>query len=142
MSPDKKNTYSWYIDGEMHSSGVAETAFRAWPEPGFREISFIAQSPDGVVVSRWSDTIEVIEEPAIMSTVRKGYQVPFSAPRGYSQVTWVLDGKVIADNHLDEKDHDTRVVKFRKKDKHVLTCLVREPESGNFRRITWSVNVK
>jgi len=142
LSPDKKNTYSWYIDGEIHSSGVGETVFRGWPEPGSHEISYIARSPDGTVVSNWSDTIEVSEEPPITTTVRKGYQVPFSAPVGYSQVTWSLDGKMIADNHLDRQDKDTRIVKFRNKGKHVLSCLARGSETGDFRRITWSVKVK
>lgn len=142
LKPDQKNTYSWFIDGVIHSSGLAETSFRAWPETGVHEISFIAQSPDGQVVSKWSDTIKVSDEDPIATTVRKGYEVPFSAPAGYSQVTWSLDGKVIADNQLDRQVNDTQVVQFRSKGKHVLTCFARGSETGDFRRITWSVNVK
>ena len=142
LKPDNKNTYTWYIDGVVHSSGIGETSFRGWPEAGTREISYIAQNPDGVVLSQWSDTTEISEEEPLASTVRKGYQVPFSAPSGYSHVTWTLDGKLIAENHLERSGRDTQHVTFRKKGKHTLTCLAQGSESGNFRRIRWSVNVK
>jgi hypothetical protein len=59
LPPDKVNTYSWYIDGELHISGLGETTFLAQPEPGTHEISFIARNPKGVVVSTWSDVVEV-----------------------------------------------------------------------------------
>ena len=142
LSADRKNTYTWYIDGEIHSSGPGETSFRAWPEPGVHEISYVARSPAGVVVSSWSDTTEIAEETAIKSTVRKGYKVPFSAPGGYTQVSWTLDGKLISANHVERSVQDTQLLKFRSKGKHVLTCLARGSVSGDFRRITWSVNVK
>lgn len=61
LNPDGENIYSWYIDGEVHSSGLGKTSFRARPEIGSHEISFVARNPDGVVVSTWSDTIEVFE---------------------------------------------------------------------------------
>lgn len=59
LGPDGSNTYFWYIDGEVHSSGLGETSFRARPEPGVHEISYIARNSEGIVVSSWSDTIEV-----------------------------------------------------------------------------------
>lgn len=142
LKPDNKNTYTWYVDGEVHSSGVGETSFRGWPEPGTHEISYVALSPEGVLLSRWSDTTNISKEEPISSTVRKGYKVPFSAPGGYSRVTWTLDGKQIADNHPEPSVRDTQYVTFRKKGKHTLTCLARDSESGNFRHLKWSVNVK
>lgn len=59
LPPDEVNTYSWYIDGELHSSGLGQTTFLAQPEPGTHEISFIARNPEGIVVSTWSDVTEV-----------------------------------------------------------------------------------
>jgi hypothetical protein len=61
LGPDEKNTYSWYIDGELQISGLGKTSFRARPDIGEHEISFIAQNPDGVVVSKWSDTVKISE---------------------------------------------------------------------------------
>ena len=142
LDADQKNTYTWYIDGEIHSSGLGESSFRAWPETGVHEISYVARSPAGAIVSSWSDTTEISEEIAIKSTVRKGYKVPFSAPAGYTQVSWMLDGKLISDNQVDRSVQDTQLVKFRNKGTHILTCLARGSVSGDFRRITWSVKVK
>lgn len=59
LAPDQVNTYFWYIDGELHSSGLGETSFRALPGVGTHEISFIAKNPAGDVVSFWSDTTVV-----------------------------------------------------------------------------------
>lgn len=59
LTPDNKNTYFWYINGEEHSSGLGLTSFRARLEPGTYEISFIAKNADGDVVSEWSDITEV-----------------------------------------------------------------------------------
>ena len=61
LGPDTENIYSWYIDGEVHSSGLGNTSFRARPATGTPEISFIARDSDGVVVSTWSDTVNVSE---------------------------------------------------------------------------------
>ena len=61
LGPDEKNTCSWYIDGELHSSGLGKTSFRARPDIGEHEISFIAHNPEGVVVSKWSDTVKISE---------------------------------------------------------------------------------
>jgi hypothetical protein len=142
LNPDSKNTYSWFIDGELHSSGIGKTSFRAWPEAGSHEISYIARDPQGVVVSQWSDTTDIIEEDAISTTVRKGYQVPFSAPPGYTHVSWSLNDKIIAEKHLERSNRDTQFVTFRSKGNHTLTCLTSDSETGDFRRITWSVKVK
>lgn len=60
LDPDHVNTYFWYIDGELHSSGLGETSFRALPEVGTHEISFIAKNSAGDVVSSWSDTTIVL----------------------------------------------------------------------------------
>ena len=59
LSPDKVNTYYWYVDGKLHSSGLGETSFRVIPEVGTHEISFVAKNPSGDVVSSWSDTTVV-----------------------------------------------------------------------------------
>ena len=142
LIPDQKNTYTWYIDGKMHASGPGVTSFRAWPEPGVHEISYIARSPAGGVVSSWSDTTEIAEEIAIKTTARKGYKIPFSAPGGYTQVTWMLDGQLVSDNHLDRSANDTQLLTFRSKGTYLVTCLARGSESGDFRHITWSVKVK
>lgn len=61
LNPDEKNTYNWYIDGKLHSSGPGQTTFRALLDIGEYEISFIAHNPEGVVVSKWSDTVKIIE---------------------------------------------------------------------------------
>ena len=61
LPSDTVNTYSWYIDGKLHSSGVGETSFRARPDAGTHEISFIARNPEGEMVSKWSDTIKVVK---------------------------------------------------------------------------------
>lgn len=116
-------------------------SLRAWPKAGVHEISYIAQSTDGTVVSRWSDTTNITEEEPIETSVRKGYKVPFSAPSGYSQVTWTLDGKLVSEKQLDRSDYDTQVLTFRRKGKHILTCLARGSENGDFRRIIWAIRV-
>ena len=59
LPPDKVHTYSWYINGELHSTGLGETTFRTKPDEGSYEISYIAENPEGDVVSSWSDTTEV-----------------------------------------------------------------------------------
>ena len=56
LPSDEVNTYYWYINGELHSSGLGETSFRVKPDAGTYEISFIARNPEGEVVSTWSDT--------------------------------------------------------------------------------------
>jgi len=61
LNPDVVNTYSWYIDEELHSSGLGETSFRARPEVGTHEISLVVTNPEDEVVSTWSDTIQVSE---------------------------------------------------------------------------------
>jgi hypothetical protein len=142
LNPDSKNTYSWYMDGELHSAGIGKTSFRAWPEAGSHEISYIARDPQGLVVSQWSDTTNIIEEEAISTVVRKGYQVPFSAPSGYAHVSWSLNDKIIAEKHLERSNRDTQFVTFRSKGRNTLTCLARDSETGDFRRITWSVEVQ
>lgn len=142
LNPDSKNSYTWLIDGEVHSSGLGVTSFRAWPEPGDHEISYIALSPEGVELSRWSDRTVVAEEETIAASIRKGYKVPFSSPAGFSQVSWSLDGEQIAQNSLDGQDYDTRYLKFRGKGRHTLICIARNPETGNFRRVTWLIRVK
>ena len=77
-----------------------------------------------------------------MTTVRKGYKVPFSAPSGYSQVSWTLDGDLLSEKSLDRLDQDTQVVTFDSKGTHILICFARGAETGDFRRVTWSVKVK
>ena len=59
LTADEENTYTWYIDGEIHSTGLGQTSFRARPSIGEHEISFIAVNADGKVVSTWSDTVKV-----------------------------------------------------------------------------------
>jgi hypothetical protein len=59
LYPDPENTYFWYINDKLHSSGPGETSFRAQLNPGSYEISFIARNPNGDVISRWSDSTEV-----------------------------------------------------------------------------------
>ena len=133
--------YSWYIDGEVHSSGLGMTSFRAWPEAGTHEISFVARDPEGSVVSKWSDATLVSAEESIKTTVRKGDKVLFSAPGGYDHVSWLVDGKIVADNQPDRLDTDTQEIVFRKRGVHILTCKVQGSENGNFRLITWLVDV-
>ena len=58
---DEEKIYNWYIDGELHSTGLGNTSFRARPPIGEHEISFIATYPDGEVFSSWSDTILITE---------------------------------------------------------------------------------
>ena len=62
LGPDKTRTYTWYIDGELHSSGLGLTSFRATPDPGIHEISFIARNADGDIISTWSGTANVSAE--------------------------------------------------------------------------------
>ena len=142
LSPDKVNTYTWTINGKVHSSGLGKTAFRAWPEPGSNEISYIAQNPEGVAVSSWSDTTVVTAEETVNITFRKGDKVPFTAPAGFSRVTWFLDGKTLADNHPDPSVRDTQQVKFKQRGTHLLSCKAQDSDNGNFRLLSWSVNVK
>lgn len=114
------------------SSGVFKTG-EALPKNA-------ARNPQGVVVSQWSDTTNIIE--AISTTVRKGYQVPFSAPSGYSHVSWSLNDKIIAEKHLERSNRYTQFVTFRNKGRNTLTCLASDSETGDFRRITWSAEVQ
>lgn len=60
-----------------------------------------------------------------------------AAPTGYSRVSWRLDDNIIVENGLDRSDWDTRFVIFRRQGRHTLICLASDPESGDFRRITW-----
>lgn len=59
LNPDTKNTYLWYINGKVHSSGLGKTSFKALLDAGSYEISFIARNPEGEVISRWSDSTKV-----------------------------------------------------------------------------------
>lgn len=59
LEPDPSRHYTWYLDGKVHSSGQGETSFRAQPEPGTHEVSFIASNAAGMVVSEGSGTFVV-----------------------------------------------------------------------------------
>lgn len=54
LGADTKNIYTWYLNGEVRSSGLGQTSFEVRPEPGIQEISFIARTPDGEVHARGS----------------------------------------------------------------------------------------
>ena len=142
LGPDKTRTYTWYIDGEIHSSGLGLTSFQARPEMGTHEISFIAKNADGEVVSTWSGTTRVSEEAPIIKTFRKGDKITFAAPGGYSRVTWIYNGKIISDTPLERSEYDSQEIAFKKKGAHTLVCHLQDSEKGHSRRITWSVNVK
>ena len=71
LRADSENTYTWYIDGKVHSSGLGLTSFRAVPEAGEHEISFIARDADGAVVSAWSDITRISNENVTVTTIRK-----------------------------------------------------------------------
>jgi hypothetical protein len=59
LKPDQSNTYYWYVDGELHSSGLGLTSFRLTPTPGDHEISFQAYNSVGIAVSSGSGTVHV-----------------------------------------------------------------------------------
>lgn len=142
LSPDNKNTYTWSIDGETHSTGPGMTSFRAWPEAGLHEVTAVARNAGGVIVSTWSDTVKVVKEEVIKTSVRLGSNVSFRAPGGYLQATWAFDGKLVSDHHLKRSLNDTQLISFEDRGTHILTCKVQGLENGNFRLITWAVDVK
>ena len=141
LGSDQVNTYSWFIDGELHSTGRGLTSLRAWPEPGSHEISVVARSPDGDLISKWSDTFDVIEEAPLAASVRKGEKMRFKAPSGYARVAWYFDGKLIADNAPDRSDRDIQSITFKKHGNHTLSCRAEDSANGNFRLISWSITV-
>lgn len=71
LREDGENIYTWYIDGKVHSSGQGLTSFRAVPEVGEHEISFIARDAAGAVVSAWSDITRISNENVMVTTIRK-----------------------------------------------------------------------
>jgi len=142
LSADKKNDYAWFLDGKTHSSGPGMTSFRAWPEVGIHEVSSIARNMDGTVVSTWSDSITIAKEESIRISTQRGKNVSFKAPNGYTQATWVFDGKLVSEHQLDRSDNDTQEIFFDNTGTHILSCKVQGSENGNFRLITWSVDVK
>ncbi len=142
LGPDKVRTYDWYVDGELHSSGLGLSSLRVWPEPGEHEISFVGRNAAGDIVSSWSGTARVLAKEVIKKTVRKGKKLMFKAPGGYSRVIWTYDGKVLADTQLDRSRSHSQMISFKRKGTHVVTCRVQGSENGNFQLITWSVKVK
>jgi hypothetical protein len=140
LSPDGKNMYTCYVDGAIHSSGSGMPSWRAWPEPGSHEISFIAPPAEGSVVSKWSDMGLVSAADSIRITVRKGDKTLFSAPGGYDQVTRLADGKIVAEKHPGRAASDSQEIIFKSKGRHILTCRVQGSVNGNFGLITWLVD--
>jgi len=141
LGPDADNTYYWYLDGELHTSGLGKSSFSVWPDKGVHEISVIARNPDGAVVSTGAANTEVSEEAALEISVQKRDRISFTAPGGYSRVTWAYDGKVISENHPDRSEADSQIIRFSKKGRHTLTCRAEDSESGDFRLISWVINV-
>jgi hypothetical protein len=141
LGSDQVNTYSWFIDGELHSTGRGLTSLRAWPEPGSHEISVVARNPDGDVISKWSDTFDVIREATLSASVRKGEKMRFKAPSGHTRVAWYFDGKLIADNAPDRSERDVQSITFKKRGSHTLSCRAEDSTDGNFRLVSWSITV-
>jgi plastocyanin len=118
------------------------SSFRTWPEVGEHEISFKATNANGELVSAWTCTAKVAAEPVNRKTVKKGKKLTFSAPAGYTQVTWKYDGKVLSDETVERTGKSSQTIKFKSKGTHTVTCHAQGMENGNFRVITWVVNVK
>ncbi len=137
----KLRDYTWYIDGEVHASGQGLSSFRAWPEPGEHEISFVAKNAACDVVSEGSGIAVVKEEAAIMKSVSKGDKLTFVCPHGYTDVAWRLNGKVVAENAVPRDQKDQHTIKFKKKGAQTVSCRASGGENENFRQVTWQVSV-
>ena len=142
LGPNDKRTYNWTMDDELKVSGLGLSSFRAWPEIGEHEISFTATNANGELVSSWTGTAKVVAEAANRKTVRKGKKLTFSSPAGYTKVTWKYDGKVLSDETIERTGRSSQTIKFKSKGTHTVTCHAQGMENGNFRLITWLVNVK
>lgn len=142
LGPNDKRTYNWNMDGKLKVSGLGLSSFRVWPEIGEHEISFTATNANGELVSSWTGTAKVVAEAANRKTVRKGKKLTFSSPAGFTQVTWKYDGKVLSDETIERTGRSSQTIKFKSKGAHTVTCHVQGMENGNFRLITWLVNVK
>ena len=54
---------------------------------------------------------------------------------------WMLDGKLIADKALERTVKDMQRVTFKSKGTHLVTFLATVSVSGDFRKMTRSINV-
>jgi hypothetical protein len=142
LAADEKNFYTWYVDGEVEAAGQGMTSFRTRPEIGEHEITFDVRNPGGVITSEGGGKVSIVAEEAVRKTIRKGKTLRFAVPAGYSSATWAMNGKPITSRKARSGESTLKEIRFGNKGTHTVTCLLQNPDNGNFRMLTWLIDVK
>lgn len=130
--------YTWFINDEPVLSGMGESTLRLpLKEAGYLSIRVEIKKEGSLPVS-WQGSLSVVSEPEIRMDCGRGETVSLTAPEGFKQYRWEVDGKSVG--------HD-KVYRFKPSESGTVRvqCYASVPtqEDSNyaFRRITWAVHV-
>jgi len=130
--------YTWFINDEPVLSGKGESTLRLpLKEEGYISIR-VEIKKEGIPPVSWQGNLSVLSEPEIRTDCILGETVSLTAPDGFKQYQWEIDGKSVG--------HD-KVYRFKPSELGTIRvqCYASIPTQEEsdyvFRRITWIVNV-
>jgi len=119
--------YVWAINGEVLQRGLGESSFQyTFTETGDYILSY-AEREGGATVAQAEAATRVGEPPSHWHPVTLGITTEFTAPEGYTEYRWYVDGELMGNS----RSFSTR---FERVGEHIVTLNATRPDSPPYIR--------
>lgn len=142
MPPMPNRICTWAMNGKTVKEGAGQnTLVYTFKEPGDYELTYVeTENKDGktITMTRATAHTKVVALPAVPWEITVNIEALFTAPSGYKQYIWRIDGQQLS-------TEPALKYTFKEPGGHTVECLASSPDNGpaeSFEHVRYNTTVK